>query len=69
MVRLTDYELASRLSYLLWQSMPDDELRQASEILVRLAISLMSARATALDTNDEAAVRAFAQTFLAPMVW
>ena len=49
--------------------MPDDELRQASEILVRLAISLMSARATALDTNDEAAVRAFAQTFLAPMVW
>lgn len=25
-VRLTDYELASRLSYFLWSSMPDDEL-------------------------------------------
>ncbi len=26
--KLTDYELASRLSYFLWQSMPDEELRQ-----------------------------------------
>ena len=24
--RITDYELAARLSYLLWSSMPDDEL-------------------------------------------
>jgi hypothetical protein len=29
--RLTSWEMASRLSYLLWQSMPDDELRQAAE--------------------------------------
>ncbi|MEO7190850.1 MAG: DUF1592 domain-containing protein [Vicinamibacterales bacterium] len=28
---LTDHELASRLSYFLWSSMPDDELRQAAE--------------------------------------
>ena len=27
---LSDYELASRLSYLLWSSMPDDELRAAA---------------------------------------
>ena len=30
-VRLTDFELASRLSYLLWQSMPDDELLDAAD--------------------------------------
>lgn len=29
-VRLTDYELASRLSYFLWQTMPDDELFAAA---------------------------------------
>ncbi len=29
-VRLSDYELASRLSYALWQSMPDDALFQAA---------------------------------------
>jgi hypothetical protein len=30
MLSLTDYEIASRLSYLYWQSMPDDELFQAA---------------------------------------
>ncbi len=30
-VRLTDYEVASRLSYLLWGSMPDEELLSAAE--------------------------------------
>ncbi len=30
-VRLSDWELASRLSYLLWQSMPDDELLDAAD--------------------------------------
>lgn len=30
-VRLTSWELASRLSYLLWQSMPDDELLDAAD--------------------------------------
>ena len=45
------------------------ELRQAAEVLVRLAISLMSARSTTLDTDKESAVRAFAGTFLAPMIW
>ncbi|MET0595312.1 MAG: DUF1592 domain-containing protein, partial [Polyangiaceae bacterium] len=30
-VRPTSYEMASRLSYLLWQSMPDDELRTAAQ--------------------------------------
>jgi hypothetical protein len=29
-VRLTSWEMASRLSYLLWQSMPDETLRQAA---------------------------------------
>jgi len=29
--RLTDWELASRLSYFLWSSLPDDELRRAAE--------------------------------------
>jgi hypothetical protein len=29
-VKPTSYEMASRLSYLLWQSMPDDELRNAA---------------------------------------
>lgn len=29
--RLTDYELASRLSYLVWRSMPDDALLDAAE--------------------------------------
>ncbi|RUP36982.1 MAG: hypothetical protein EKK60_13795 [Gordonia sp. (in: high G+C Gram-positive bacteria)] len=50
-------------------AMPDAELRQAAEVLVRLAISLMSARSTTLDTDKESAVRAFAGTFLAPMIW
>jgi hypothetical protein len=30
-VKLTSYEMASRLSYMLWQSMPDDELLAAAE--------------------------------------
>ncbi len=30
-LRYTDYELASRLSFLLWDSIPDDELLQAAE--------------------------------------
>jgi hypothetical protein len=30
-VKLTSYEMASRLSYLLWQSMPDDELLAAAK--------------------------------------
>ncbi len=30
-VHLTSWEMASRLSYLLWQSMPDDQLRAAAE--------------------------------------
>jgi hypothetical protein len=29
-VKLTSWEMASRLSYLIWQSMPDDELRTAA---------------------------------------
>ena len=30
-VKLTSWEMAARLSYLLWQSMPDDQLRAAAE--------------------------------------
>jgi mono/diheme cytochrome c family protein len=30
--RLSDYDLASRLSYFLWSSMPDDELMRAAEL-------------------------------------
>ena len=29
--RVTDYELATRLSYFLWSSMPDDQLRRAAD--------------------------------------
>lgn len=49
--------------------MPDDQLRQAAEIQVRLTASLMAAPSHALDRDDESALRAFATTFLAPMVW
>src|ERR1035438_350539 len=32
MYRLNDYDLASRLSYFLWSSMPDDELLHAADL-------------------------------------
>lgn len=50
-------------------SMPEDQLRLAAEIQVRMAASLMTAPSHALDIDDEAAVRDFAAAFLAPMVW
>ena len=56
MVALTDYEMASRLSYLLWQSMPDaalfeaaarGELRTSSQVAAQARRMLADPRATA----------------------
>ncbi len=49
--------------------MPEEQLRQAAEIQVRLTASLMAAPSRALDRDDEAALRTFAADFLAPMIW
>ncbi|WP_024441374.1 TetR/AcrR family transcriptional regulator [Mycobacterium sp. UM_WGJ] len=49
--------------------MPDDEVLTTAEILVRLVASLLTNRAGVLDINDTAAVRKFAQTYLARLVW
>ncbi|MGO3325090.1 TetR/AcrR family transcriptional regulator [Gordonia sp. (in: high G+C Gram-positive bacteria)] len=50
-------------------SMPDRQLRLAAEIQVRMVISLITAPSRALDIDDEDALRDFAETLLAPMIW
>ncbi|UVO14600.1 TetR/AcrR family transcriptional regulator [Mycobacterium sp. SVM_VP21] len=50
-------------------TMPDDEVLTTAEILVRLVASLLTNRAGVLDINDTAAVRQYAQTYLARLVW
>ena len=50
-------------------TMPDDEVLTTAEILVRLVASLLTNRAGVLDINDTAAVRKYAQTYLARLVW
>ncbi|KAA1432562.1 TetR/AcrR family transcriptional regulator [Mycolicibacter arupensis] len=50
-------------------TMPDDTVLPAAEILVRLVGSLLTNRAGVLDINDTAAVREYAQTYLARLVW
>ncbi|MUM19236.1 helix-turn-helix transcriptional regulator [Mycobacterium sp. CBMA271] len=50
-------------------TMPDDAVLTVSEILVRLVASLLTNRAGVLDITDTAAVRRYAQTYLARLVW
>ncbi|GAA3947894.1 TetR/AcrR family transcriptional regulator [Gordonia caeni] len=50
-------------------SMPDRQLRLAAEVQVRMFVSLTSAPSDTLDIADEAELREFAATLLAPMVW
>jgi len=50
-------------------TMPDDEVLTTAEILVRLVASLLTNRAGVLDINDTTAVRKYAQTYLARLVW
>jgi hypothetical protein len=51
---LTDYELASRLSYFLWSSMPDDELfREARQKTLRADLRRQVARMLADARSDE----------------
>ncbi|WP_026919768.1 TetR/AcrR family transcriptional regulator [Gordonia shandongensis] len=49
-------------------AMPDDQLHLAAEHLVRITLSLAQIRTPGLDITDEAAIRAYAETFLAPVV-
>jgi len=50
-------------------TMPDEAVPGAAEILVRLVGSLLTNRAGVLDINDTVAVRNYAQTYLARLVW
>lgn len=50
-------------------AMPDEAVLAISEILVRLVGSLLTNRAGVLDITDTAAVRRYAQTYLARLVW
>ncbi|MHB1560443.1 MAG: DUF1592 domain-containing protein [Isosphaeraceae bacterium] len=61
---LTDYELASRLSYFLWSSMPDDELfREARAGSLRSNLRAQVARMLA-DSRSDAFVANFAGQWL-----
>ncbi|WP_230987341.1 TetR/AcrR family transcriptional regulator [Mycolicibacter heraklionensis] len=50
-------------------TMPDEAVLTTAEILVRLVASLLTNRAGVLDINDTVAVRKYAQTYLARLVW
>ncbi|ORV53779.1 TetR family transcriptional regulator [Mycolicibacter engbaekii] len=50
-------------------TMPDADLAAAAELHVRLAASIAQMPTPVLDARDEAAVRAYAKKFLAPLVW
>ncbi len=50
-------------------TMPDEAVLTTAEILVRLVASLLANRAGVLDINDTLAVRNYAQTYLARLVW
>ncbi len=50
-------------------TMPDEAVLATAEILVRLVASLLANRAGVLDINDTLAVRNYAQTYLARLVW
>lgn len=63
---LNPYELASRLSYFLWSSMPDDELYRLAATSEILKPSVLVAQATRMmeDPRHEALVRNFAGQWL-----
>lgn len=50
-------------------SMSDDDLRVASELLVRLSTSLLQAPSPAIDLSNDDAIATFGEKFLAPLVW
>ncbi len=64
--RLSDHELASRLSYFLWSSMPDDELFQLAESGKLRDSKVLAAQVDRLlkDPKSEAFVRNFAGQWL-----
>ncbi|WP_235831381.1 TetR/AcrR family transcriptional regulator [Gordonia zhaorongruii] len=49
--------------------MPEHQLRLAAEIQVRMVTSLITAPSHVLAIDDEKALREFAETMLAPMIW
>jgi AcrR family transcriptional regulator len=49
--------------------MPDADLLAMCELHIRLATSLAQVRTPVLDVTDDEAVRAYARTHLAPLVW
>ena len=64
--RISDYELASRLSYFLWSSMPDDELFRMAEHkrLHDPAVLEQQIRRMLQDGKSEALVRNFGEQWL-----
>ena len=64
--KLTGYELASRLSYFLWSSMPDDELFRLAANGELLKPAVLGAQATRMiaDPKSEASVKNFAGQWL-----
>ncbi|AEF34207.1 MULTISPECIES: TetR/AcrR family transcriptional regulator [Mycobacteriaceae] len=50
-------------------TMPDESVLATAEILVRLVGSLLTNRAGVLDITDTVAVRKYAETYLARLVW
>ena len=65
-LELSQHELASRLSYLLWETMPDDELLAAADAGDLESDAQLEAQARRLLTNDRArtAVRNFHRQWL-----
>ena len=49
-------------------TLPEDELRLAAELLLRLASTFLLDPGGSLDVTDEAAVRGYAERFLSPLV-
>lgn len=50
-------------------TMPNHDLRIASELLVRLTTSLLQAESRAIDLSDDKAVAKFGKKFLVKLVW
>ncbi|NKS85664.1 TetR family transcriptional regulator [Rhodococcus hoagii] len=50
-------------------TMSDDDLRAVSEILIRIAVSLMLNPQGQLDLSDQVAVRHYAERYLVRLVW
>jgi TetR/AcrR family transcriptional regulator len=49
--------------------MPDNDLRIASELLVRLTTSLLQGSSRAIDLSDDEAISEFGEKFLSKLVW